>query len=167
MKAQLICNGKTIEVEVADEQFEKLFADKKTGYDRSKKSESYWSIGYDGSITWVHDYHDDYNDKVYKNANYFSDKTVAENMARAKRLWNKIHRRSVELCDPINIIESGVRYMISFETISNRLFVEKSYTYRPLGCIYFDTEEHCNQAIGEFHDELIWYFTEFKDRADM
>lgn len=37
MKAQLICNGKTVEVEVSDEQFEKLFVEKKTGYDRSKK----------------------------------------------------------------------------------------------------------------------------------
>lgn len=44
MKAQLICNGKTIEVEVANEQFEKLFADKKTGYERVNKGSHYYGI---------------------------------------------------------------------------------------------------------------------------
>jgi hypothetical protein len=31
---------------------------------------------------------------------------------------------------------------------------------------HFDTREHAKQIIKEFKDELIWYFTEFKDRMD-
>ena len=31
------------------------------------------------------------------------------------------------------------------------------------GAIYFDSEETAQAAIDEFHDELIWYFTEYKD----
>ena len=37
MKAQLICNGQTIEVEVSEEQVKKLFSEKKkTGYERAE-----------------------------------------------------------------------------------------------------------------------------------
>ena len=31
------------------------------------------------------------------------------------------------------------------------------------GGIYFDTESAVSLAIETFHDELIWYFTEYKD----
>ena len=31
------------------------------------------------------------------------------------------------------------------------------------GGIYFDTAEAANLAISTFRDELIWYFTEYKD----
>ena len=31
------------------------------------------------------------------------------------------------------------------------------------GTILFDSEETAQAAIDEFHDELIWYFTEYKD----
>lgn len=167
MKVQMTYNGKTVEVEVADEQFEKLFAEKKTGYERSKKSESYWSIGYDGSITWLHDYHNDYDNKVHKNSNYFSDKSVAENMARAQRLWNLIHRRAVELCEPICVYKAGTIYQIVFMTSDNNIIPLPRVDTRSFGTVWFDTEEHCQQVIDEYHDELLWYFTEFKDRADM
>ena len=31
------------------------------------------------------------------------------------------------------------------------------------GAIYFDSKEVANAAIDKFHDELIWYFNEYKD----
>ena len=31
------------------------------------------------------------------------------------------------------------------------------------GAIYFDSEEIAQAAIDEFYDELLWYFTEYKD----
>ena len=31
------------------------------------------------------------------------------------------------------------------------------------GAIHFDSEETANAAMDKFHDELIWYFTEYKD----
>ena len=33
-----------------------------------------------------------------------------------------------------------------------------------LGDIIFDTEERCRDAINEYASELIWYFTEKKNR---
>ena len=34
---------------------------------------------------------------------------------------------------------------------------------RDFGVIYFDLGETANAAIDEFRDELIWYFTEYKE----
>lgn len=52
MKAQLVCNGKTIEVEVSDGQFKKLFVEekKKTGYERVEEDEQYWYVDSAGNI---------------------------------------------------------------------------------------------------------------------
>lgn len=166
MKAQLICNGKTIEVEVANEQFEKLFADKKTGYERVNKGSHYYGINSMINAQSYTEYNGSYEKKMYDSGNYFSDKTVAENMERAQRLWNKIHRRAVELCEPIYQRNDGGLYTICFDPQDNKIFAD-DWAIRHFGEIYFDTEEHGNQVINEFHDELFWYFTQFKDRADM
>lgn len=163
MKVQMTYNGKTVEVEVADEQFEKLFTEIKTGYE---KSENYYLINAHGEVIDPSD--NKYLEKKrYEFANYFSDKTVAENMARAQRLWNRIHRRAVELCEPIQTTQTIQYYVISYDVTLNKVVVGGWTTFRGFGAVYFDTEAHCKQVIDEFWDELLWYFTEFKDRADM
>lgn len=167
MKVQMTYNGKTVEVEVADEQFEKLFAEKKTGYERVSAT-SYWRIGSEGlALGGDADYNTATDRCRYEFANYFSDKTVAENMARAQRLWNRIHRRAVELCEPIQTTQTIQYYVISYDVTLNKVVVGGWTTFRGFGAVYFDTEAHCKQVIDEFWDELLWYFTEFKDRADM
>lgn len=166
MKVQMTHNGKTVEVELTDEQFEKLFTEKKTGYERVEVGELYYSVNALSNPQKFTEDNASYDKTLFDCANYFSDKTVAENMARAQRLWNKIHRRVVELCEPVYQRKDGSLYTICFDPQDNKIFADDWVT-RHFGEIYFDTEEHGNQVINEFHDELIWYFTQFKDRADM
>lgn len=166
MKVQMTHNGKTVEVELTDEQFEKLFTEKKTGYERVEVGELYYSVNVLSNPQKFTEDNASYDKTLFDCANYFSDKTVAENMARAQRLWNKIHRRVVELCEPVYQRKDGSLYTICFDPQDNKIFADDWVT-RHFGEIYFDTEEHGNQVINEFHDELIWYFTQFKDRADM
>ena len=45
----------------------------------------------------------------------------------------------------------------------NELRVSFVFCTRNFGVIHFDSEETVNAAIDKFHDELIWYFTEYKD----
>lgn len=169
MKVQMTYNGKTVEVEVADEQFEKMFVEEKknTGYEKVEEGKQYLYVDSFGNVSpVVAGWTLNWDNKRYENANYFSDKEVAENMARAQRLWNKIHRRSVEMCEPVYQRKDGSLYTICFDPQDNKIFADDWIT-RHFGEIYFDTEEHGNQVINEFHDELLWYFTQFKDRADM
>lgn len=169
MKATLTVNGNSIDIELNTEQYEKLFPEKKkkTGYERVKTDDTYWYINTWLSIWADNDDRDNRSDNRFENANYFSDETVANNMARAQRLWNSIHRRAVELCKPIRPNTPMFVYTISFNNNIHHLFPNMWEVTRNLGEILFDTKEHCEQVIDEFHDELIWYFTEFKDRADM
>lgn len=170
MKAQLICNGKTIEVEVSEDQVKKLFPEeKKTGYERTEAHAGpYWSITDLVEAKWhLDDSYSNYDDEVYENANYYTDKEVADNMAKAQRLWNRIHRRAVELCEPVCVSKVGTIYQIVFIAMNNNIVPWDRYDTRAFGTVWFDTEEHCQQVINEFHDELLWYFTQFKDRADM
>lgn len=46
MKAQLICNGKTIGAEVTDEQIKEFFKEdtKATGYERAEPDNIYWYV---------------------------------------------------------------------------------------------------------------------------
>lgn len=171
IKVNLTYEGQTITIGVPEEELKKLFPKKKkTGYERVEdRNTPYWSIGNLVGAEWhVDDSRSNYDDEVYENANYYSDKTVAENMARAQRLWYKIHRRAVELCEPVYLNNEGKIYTICFANVKNKIDIyADSWVVRHFGEIYFDTEEHCQQVINEFHDELLWYFTQFKDRADM
>lgn len=168
MKVVITKDGKSVEAEIPDEQFEKLFVEEKnTGYEKVGKGKQYLYVDSFGNVSpdvagWTLNW----DNKRYKNANYFSDKKVAENMARAQRLWNRIHRRTVELCEPVSTLKEGLVYTIYYVKSENQIRATSEYG-RCFGAIYFDTREHCRQVINEFRDELLWYFTEFKDRADM
>lgn len=164
-EVQLIVDGKTINITISDEELAKLQPPKpkKTGYERVTEGEKCWFIDELVSADSDFESNNTYNDELYKNANYFSDITVAKNMARAQRLWNRVHRRAVELCNPAHL--KGTLYTICF-TPPDGLIRSVPEGCRNYGSIYFDTKDHCRQVIDEFRDELMWYFTEFRDRAD-
>lgn len=170
MKATLTVNGNSIDIELNAEQYEKLFPEekKKTGYEKVEEDEQYWYVDSvvnvsPDSVGW----NLNWENSRYKNANYFSNEEVANNMARAQKLWNQIHRRAVELCEPIQTTQTIQYYVISYDVTLNKVVVGGWTTFRGFGAVYFDTEAHCKQVIDEFCEELMWYFTKFKDRADM
>ena len=169
-EAQLIVDGKTINITISDEELAKLQSPKpkKTGYERASEDEKYWAIENLSCVEVYFEVGSTYDNKLYESANYFFDVTVAENMARAQLLWNRIHRRAVELCEPVYMTEEKPLVVIYFSKSENFVSIYPAATYgRVFGTIFFDTKEHCQQVVDEFHDELLWYFTEFRDRADM
>jgi hypothetical protein len=102
---------------------------------------------------------------VYEVANYYSDKTVAENNARADKLFRQLRRFAVE--NRKEELDWG-------NDRKPKWYIRYSYTYRQIEIgfvfyerdsfqIYFDTQKTAEKAIETFKDELIWYFTEYKD----
>ena len=77
-------------------------------------------------------------------------------------------RRSVELCDKFDYCSSkAYRFFIKYSYYDNKLVIDYCIsTYRHFYEIYFDSLKHAQQVMEEFRDELIWYFTEFKERMD-
>ena len=164
MKAKLIIENKEIEIEISEEEYKKL-QPSETGYERVPKSDIYFYANSRGYVEIDDDNYCNVDDECYESANYYSDKTIAENNARADKLMRQLRRFSVE----------HRKYKANFNSINARRFyiiyqceineIKPYHTSYAIyfGAIYFDSEETAQAAINEFHDELIWYFTEYKD----
>ena len=164
MKAKLIIEGKEMEVEISEEGYKKLQLSE-TGYERVPESDIYFYANSRGYVGTASEDYCNIDNEYYELANYYSDKTVAENNARADKLMRQLRRFSVEHREHgvnLNDINTEKHY-ICYDYESNEL--ESTYTFcaRVFGVIYFDSEETAQAAIDEFRDELIWYFTEYRD----
>ena len=164
MKAKLIIEGKEIEVEISEEEYKKI-QPSETGYEGVPNSDVYFYVNSRGYVeTACEDYYD-VDNEYYESANYYSDKTVAENNARADKLMRQLRRFSVEhrKCG-VNLDDTNTeKHYICYDYEGNELGATFTFVARVFGVIYFDSEETVRAAIDEFHDELIWYFTEYKD----
>lgn len=167
MNAKLIVEGKEFEIEILDPELQKLVAPPKkmTGYERVNKSEPYWyedTVGVESAI----EEDDNVDLEFYNTADYYSDKTVAENNFRADKLMRQLRRFAVEHREK-ELDWSDItmdKYQIYYEKIYSRTLCACAVYYqRNIGGVYFDSRETVQLAIDTFHDELIWYFTEYKD----
>ena len=167
MKAKLIIENKEIEIEISEEEYKKLqpSEEKKTGYERVPKNGKYfYEFGKGDVESDIEDCYD-IDDEYYASANYYSSEIVAENNTRADKLMRQLRRFSVEHRGhevDFNSTETAKHY-IFYDCIHNELDITFTFFARVFGMVYFDSEETAQAAIDEFRDELIWYFTEYKD----
>ena len=167
MKAKLIIEGKEIEIEISEEEYKKLqpSEEKKTGYERVTEDNVFYYVSDRGDIEIGDDSFGFIDEEYYDVANYYSSETVAENNARADKLMRQLRRFAVEHREHgVNLNDTNTgKYYVWYNYGSAELGVSLVFYSKILGAIYFDSEETANAAIVEFHDELIWYFTEYKD----
>ena len=167
MKAKLIIENKEIEIEISEEEYKKLqpSEEKKTGYERVPESDIYFYVHSRGYVETASEDCYDIDDEYYESANYYSDKTIAENNIRADKLMRQLRRFSVEHRGhevDFNSTETEKHY-IYYDCVRDELRTTYTFYAGVFGVIYFDSEETAQAAIDEFRDELIWYFTEYKD----
>lgn len=138
-----------------------------TGYERVKESEKYYHIDATGETHTDFEDNDNFNNDLYSNANYYSNETVAKNNARADRLMRQLRRFAVEHndweLDWDNYNQS--KYFIFYDYYWGKCKVSGTLGHRNFGQIYFSSDKIAEQAIKEFKDELIWYFTEYQDHC--
>lgn len=159
-------NGKSIQLNIADEEYSKLFSVvKKTGYERVEKDETYWYVGATQNVYRSTEKFTGSSTELYDHANYYSDKTVPENNARADKLMRQLRRFSVEHREKEldwNNFDIN-KYRIVFDWKAKTLIVERNVFCEVYGAIYFDSTKTTELAIDTFKDELLWFFTEYKD----
>ena len=170
MKAKLkLDTGWEIEVEVPDEVIKQLKKKevKCTGYERVNDDETYYYELYDGTIDTDTECYSDSDNECYEAGNYYSDKTVAEHNARATVLMRKLRRFAVEhrVKDFDWTFVDQSKYYIYYVSERKEIMINESFLNNIFGTIYFDSVETAKLAIDTFKDELIWYFTEYKDSA--
>lgn len=165
-------DGIELEVKISEEELAKLTKGKepkKTGYERVDCSQEYCVVGSDGRVECLNELGDAYDDDYYKTANYYTDVTLAENNARADKLMHQLRRFAAENCEEVKWdgVSGTPRYAIVYDYTDCMLstWFFSSTDARNFGQIYFDTKENARKAIDIFKCELIWYFTEYRDRA--
>ena len=167
MKAKLIIEGKEIEVEIPEEEYKKLqsIEEKKTGYERVPESDIYFYAYSGGYVETASEDYYDIDNEYYESANYYSDKTVAENNIRADNLMRQLRRFAAENREKeINWNDVHYKkYFIYYNYPDNLLEATYVVWDKAFGSILFDSEQTAQAAIDEFQDELIWYFTEYRD----
>jgi len=164
MRAKLIVEGNEFDIDIFDPELQKLVAPKKTGYERVGQGDYYFYTCSGGSISTVVDGRNISADDDYECADYYSDSTVAENNARADKLMRQLRRFAVEHREnKIDWSKQTKKYVIRFSYAENDFSCPYEVRGRDVGSIAFDSEEMAKLAIETFHDELIWYFTEYKD----
>lgn len=138
-----------------------------TGYERVNEDGTYFYEDCAGCIHKDFEDNDNFNNDLYSNANYYSDETVAENNARADTLMRKLRRFAVEHneCEVDWGNEERTKYYIFYNYNFTALNIGDSYVSKNFGQIYFSSDKIAEQAIEEFKDELIWYFTEYQDHC--
>ena len=163
MKAKLIVEGKEFDIEILDPELQKIVKPKHTGYEKTKE---YWTdVSGTGGGSKATDFGHYLEQTLYDAANYYSDREICDNNIRADRLMRKLRRFAVEhrkeelnWCD-----QKQIKYDISFDYSNNNLYIDTWAYLREFGVIFFDSEETARLAIDTFRDELVWYFTEYKD----
>ena len=167
MKAKLIIENKEIEVEISEEEYKKLqpSEEKKTGYERVPESDIYFYANTKGYVETACEDCYDVDDEYYESANYYSDKTVAKNNARADKLMRQLRRFAVEHREcGVNLNDMNTKkFFVTYNYENNEIRPGYTLQIKAFGTICFDSREATQAAIDEFHDELIWYFTEYKD----
>lgn len=164
MKAKLIIDGKELEVEISEEELKKLENKfKKTGYERVDDNQVFWydAGGETGSDYDVHG--DGEIEQMYEVANYYSNFDVAYNNARADKLMRQLRRFAVEHREKEINHADGFWFEIYYDHNDKQIIAENVNSSTYLGTIHFDSGRIAQLAIDTFRDELIWYFTEYKD----
>ena len=85
-----------------------------------------------------------------------------------------IKRWAAEHCEPVAWqpgddgwkYKYGIMWSLADMSGERRIRPAIQDSTRQFGNVYFDTEEHAEQCIEEFRDDLLWYFTECRDRMD-
>ena len=166
MLAKLIVEGKEFDIEILDPKLQELVAPKKkTGYERLEHGDTFFYQSIDGGKTHGYDYRNEYADHLFSTANYYSSEEVAKNNIRADKLMRQLRRFAVEHRKH-NLDwndDETPKWSICYNYDSNELDRLDIYNNKEFGFVYFDSEHTADLAIGTFRNELIWYFTEYKD----
>ena len=128
-----------------------------------KFGEEYYSISTNGSVRTYIFYEDDVDKEVIDFGNYFKTKEEAER----KRFEIKLHRQLELFALENNEIEidwnddSSKEYIINYNK-DNEIFIDRIYTLKVFGQVYFTSKKIAEKAIETFKDDLIRYFTNNK-----
>ena len=166
MKVTLTHDGKSVELDLTNEQLTALGLkeEKKTGYEKDK---IYCYVTSDNSVVCIPDSGIPMDLNHHNHANYYTSRKVAEANARADLLMRRLRRFAAENGGIPNVEDwtkevAVEKHFIQYDHANHRLRGEKNWQVSLAGVVFFLSQEARDKAMEIFHDELIWYFTEYE-----
>lgn len=169
MEVVLHINGEKIRAEIDEADIARFKetvhkTNRKTGYEFAEKD--FFFVNSCGEAHCDYGEFGEYNTGSYKCGNMYTDEKVAEHNARADNLKRNLRRFAAEHggCGSIGAFKRG-QYMWCIVYCSENekpiYAAERLTDCAEFGNIYFCSKEATENAIKEFYDELMWYFTEY------
>ena len=123
-----------------------------------KSGEKYYSISTKGKIGSYSFCNDDFDKEIIDFGNYFKTQEEAERKRFEIRLHRQLELFALENNDTeINWNDSSEKYMINYNK-DKGIFIDRVYTLKIFGQVYFTSKEIAEKAIETFKDDLIRYF---------
>ena len=138
----------------------------KTGYERVEFGQQYYSDGSNRSYYEETEEEYDMDDCNYRTACYYSDETIAKNNARADELMRRLRQWQALNDKPVDWGNDKVKWDIGYDCDTGEIDIRCRYRFRNTNTIYFTTKAKTEEAIEVFKDDLLWYFTEYRQRLD-
>ena len=124
----------------------------------NKFGEKYYTISTKGKIGSYSFCNDDFDKEILDFGNYFKTKEEAERKCFEIRLHRKLELFALENNDTeIDLNIHSEKYIISYR-IDGNIFIDKVYSFKDLGQVYFTSKEIAEKALETFRHELIRYF---------
>ena len=124
----------------------------------NKFGEKYYTISTKGKIGSYSFCNDDFDKEIIDFGNYFKTQEEAERKRFEIRLHRKLELFALENNDAeIDLNIHSEKYIISYR-IDGNIFIDKVYSFKDLGQVYFTSKEIAEKALETFRHELIRYF---------
>ena len=124
----------------------------------SKFGEKYYTISTKGKIGSYSFCNDDFDKEIIDFGNYFKTQEEAERKRFEIRLHRQLELFALENNDTeIDLNIHSEKYIISYR-IDGNIFIDKVYSFKDLGQVYFTSKEIAEKALETFRHELIRYF---------
>ena len=128
----------------------------------NKFSKKYYTISTKGKIGSYSFCNDDFDKEIIDFGNYFKTQEEAERKRFEIRLHRQLELFALEKNDTeIDWNDSSEKYMINYNK-DKGIFIDRVYTLKIFGQVYFTSKEIAEKALETFRHELIRYFTSNK-----
>lgn len=165
MIVKLIANGKTIDYEISDDEYNRLF--KRTGLEKPVACGKYYAVNFsDGSITdFIWGGHA--CEETFYNCGLMStDERLSHNRLKAMKIKTKLERFAAEHNnDTLNFNCDGeFKYYLSYNYYCKNIIICNDDSFKIEGVTYFSSDRIAEQAIEELdkNGELTWYLRDYQ-----
>ena len=127
-----------------------------------KSGEKYYSISTKGKIGSYSFCNDDFDKEIIDFGNYFKTQEEAERKCFEIRLHRQLELFALENNDTeITWDINSEKYLINYSKDMG-IVIDKVYTLKDFGQVYFTSREIAEKALETFKDDLVRYFTSNK-----